>query len=667
MPSRRRAGSATLSAALLAGLVGFTPGCNGGGESALTAPSGLRAELPSFDVILLTWTPPAGADVLQLQGRLAPADWESLGDLPGNAEGAVLDLAPEAPEGADLGFRIRSVRGSATSPWSAEATLHRGVRPATGLVVSGYFGPPPGVSLSWTAGSTQADAIRVERRIVPYGATPGPWTPLPAVALGTTSVEDRDVAAWVDGADAEYRVLYVKGAETSAPAQGSTGLAPPLAPAGLTATPAGPLAIRLDWTARSRYATKQVVFRQRRLAPGEVEVATLPPEASRFDDTVPEQGAYVYRVSARAGDNLATNYVADSDPVTGFTTVPGLTLSTSTLVAPGGTVAVRDASGRFATAGVSLFTVSAWRQGSAGWEAHETVLASYPELAGPGLLLRPDGELELLYLTRLPIPPVFTREWFDGAWHGETVTGLQPSGAAVAPGGALHAVECQAGFLRHATNGTGTWAVETIPVTGVVERCAVTTGPAGDVRIAWTAPRPVPPGQGGSPTACDLHLVVSGPGGWTDETVPLGADGASLSARVLRLHALSAGGTVVIYQAPSATPTAIEVRAVTREAGTWSAPVPVGTRLFNGREESFTSAMSPDGSRVAVAWNGFTTDGCCSPATLSLRGADGSWSSTSLVDTEAWMASGFSPQGRLWVLELSPIPRLGGLLYEELP
>jgi hypothetical protein len=31
------------------------------------------------------------------------------------------------------------------------------------------------------------------------------------------------------------------------------------------------------------------------------------------------------------------------------------------------------------------------------------------------------------------------------------------------------------------------------------------------------------------------------------------------------------------------------------------------------------------------------------------------------------MASGFSPQGRLWVLELSPIPNLGGLLYEEPP
>jgi hypothetical protein len=150
-----------------------------------------------------------------------------------------------------------------------------------------------------------------------------------------------------------------------------------------------------------------------------------------------------------------------------------------------------------------------------------------------------------------------------------------------------------------------------------------------------------------------------------DEVAPLGAEAVALAPRVLRIHAPSVDRTVVIFQGFSAVPAGIDVSAVTRDAGTWGAPVSLGVRQFNGREESFTSAMSPDGSRVAVAWNGFTTGGCCSPATLAILGVDGAWTSTSLYDTEAWLASGFSPQGKLWVLELSPISNLGGILYEE--
>lgn len=669
MPSCPGPTARALAALILAVAAGCgSSGGSGGGSGAPATPTGLRVELSSFDSIVLHWMPPAGVDAMQLQGRLVPGAWETIGDVPGDSVGAVITLDPVAPEGADFGFRIRSVRGSASSGWSAEATVHRGVRPASNVIVSSSFGPPPSVQVSWTAGSARADSIRVERRTVPAGSAPGPWSPLPGVLLGATSFEDQDLGAWVDGADLQYRVTYAKGSEASVPAQGAAGAAPPFAPAGLVATPAGPLAIRLDWTARSRYATKQVVIRAPRLAPGETEVATLPPDASSFVDAVPGPGAYVYRISARVGDYVnVTNFVADGEPVIGFTSLPGLALSVSTLVAPGGTVAVRDASGRFATAGASLFTVSAWRQGSAGWDAHESVLASYPDLSGPGLLLRPDGGLELLYRVLYPIPTTFTREWFDGAWHAETVAGLQPDDGVIDAGGALHLVDREAGFLRHATNATGAWVVEPIAVPDFVDRCALTTGPTGDVRIAWTSPRPVPPGQGGSPTASDLHLLLRGAGGWVDETVPLGADGAALGSRVLRVHAPSAGRTVVIFQGASAVQGGIDVRAVTRDAGSWGAPVSLGVRLFNGRPESFTSAMAPDGSRIAVAWNGYTVGGCCSPATLSVSRPDGTWSGASLIDTEGTLASGFSPQGRLWVLELPPLPHLGGLLYEEPP
>ena len=637
-------------------------GCAPGGGAA--APTDLRAALTSFDTIELTWTTPAGQDGVQLQGRLAGGAWEAIGDAPADAIGLVISLSADAPEAADFGFRIRGVKGGAVSEWSGETTVHRGVRPATGLVVTGGSGPPPVIGVHWTAGSTQADAIRVERRIIPHGDTPGPWVAIPGVPVGVTFAEDT-VEAWLDGAVVECRVTYVKGSEESTPAQGSSDAAPPLAPVGLVATPAGPLSVRLDWTARSAYATKQVVIRQARLAPGQSEVATLGPEVNGWVDTVPETGVYLYWISARVGDAVnVTNYVADSAPVVGFTTLPGMTLSTSTLVAPGGTKAVRDAAGRFATAAASMYTVSAWREVDGGWEAHETVRATYPDLSGPGLLLRPDGGLELLYRLLFPFPTTFNREWFDGAWHAESVSDLQPTDAVAGPGGELRIVECQSGILRYATNASGAWVVETIPVGEIAVRCAVTTGPGGDVRIAWTSPRPGPPGQESSPTSSDLHLVRPGPGGWVDETAPLGAEAVALDPRVLRIHAPSVDRTVVIFQGFTALSAGTDFSAVTRDAGTWGAPVSLGFRQFNGSEESFTSATSPDGARVAVAWNGFLTGGCCSPATLAILGVDGAWTSTSLYDTQAWLASGFSPQGKLWVLELSPIWHQG-ILYEE--
>ena len=114
-------------------------GCAPGGGAA--TPTDLRAALTSFDTIELTWTTPAGQDGVQLQGRLAGGAWEAIGDAPADAIGLVISLAADAPEAADFGFRIRGVKGGAVSEWSGEATVHRGVRPATGLVVDGRLRP----------------------------------------------------------------------------------------------------------------------------------------------------------------------------------------------------------------------------------------------------------------------------------------------------------------------------------------------------------------------------------------------------------------------------------------------------------------------------------------------------------------------------------------------
>jgi hypothetical protein len=647
-------------------LIAVASGCKGGSGGGLTPPSGLHVELSGFDTITLTWTSPRGADQLEVQGRLAGGAWEALGQAPGASLGILLELTPDAPEAATFGFRVRSVSGLTSSGWTAEVSVHRGVRPATGLMTSAGLGPPPVVSLAWTLGSTQADALRLERRVAPVGAAPGPWSALPRLAMDATSYVDLDLAIWVDGAVVEYRLTYVKAGEASEPAVASSAAAPPLAPLGLTSVPSGPDGIRLAWTPRSRYARKQVVLRQPRLAPGLTEVAALPPDAASLVDTVPAPGTYVYRISARVGDEAnEVFHFADGDPVVGHTALAGLPLAISNVHVPGGAVAVRDMAGWFATAGASMYTISTWRETARGWDLHETTRDVYVALAPPGLLLGAGGRVELLHAPVISIPPVLSREWFDGSWHGETVADIQAADAALDGAGALHLVDCRSGSLRHATDASGAWVTESIAAADFAERCAIAVGPGGDVRLAYAAPRPVPPGQGGSPTASDVHVLFQGAGGWTNELVPLGTEGAVIGARFLRIHAPAADQTVVLFQGRTADATAIDIRSAALDGAQWGAPVSVGQRAFNGREESIVSGMTGDGSRVAVAWNGFTTGGCCSPATYAVRGAGGAWSSHLLHDTDANLAIGFTPVGKLWVLELPAIVAPGGLLYEE--
>jgi hypothetical protein len=635
-------------------------------DASVGVPNKVAAQLTSFDSIAVTFEPPSGADAIEAEGRVGAGAWEPLANGPGNSNLLTIALDASAPEASDYAFRLRARRGGSRSDWSSIAYVHRGVRPPTNLAVSAQYDQP--IQLAWTRGSTQAVEVRIDRRLVASTGTAGGWSLLATVALDATAYVDADTGAWSDGASFDYRVVYVKGVDERASAIVRSLAARPLAPVGLACAAAGVDAIRLTWTPRSHYATKQVVIRSPRWGPGTEEIATLPGDATSYLDAVPAPGAYGYRISARVGDQSAVvNFVADGDLAGGFTLLPDLPLTASWFPFPAGDQAVRGADGRFATVvavpGPPTDAVRTWRETDTGWISRDATLGGYAALAHPAILGDPAGGLHVLYAQLLA--DTWQHDTFDaGAWTTESIPAALPQDAALDPAGALHVIACN-GFADYATNASGAWVTERLPATAFVDRCALAVAPDGAPRVAYTSPQPVAPGAGGSSTSSDVYLLRRSGTGWTEELVPL-AGASQRYATLLRVFAPSAERTVVLYEPPASAIADIPVGAVERDASGWGAPVAIGLRRFNGAPDSFAAAVSPDGRRVAIAWNGTTYQGSGSPATLAVRTTPGSWSTWTLHETGLGVALGFTPGGKPWVLDgLGGGSLPGGILYEE--
>jgi hypothetical protein len=632
-------------------------------KNSVGVPGHIAVQLTTFDTIAVTFEPPGGADAIEAEGRVGPSAWEPLGEGPGNSNLLTIALDASAPEATDYAFRLRARRGVDVSGWSAIAYVHRGVRPPTNLEVYAQYDQP--IPLAWTRGSTQAEEVRIDRRLVAPDGAAGGWALLATVALDATAYMDTDTGAWSDGVSFDYRVVYVKGVEESTSAVVRSLAARPLAPTDLACTAAGVAAIQLTWTPRSHYATKQVVIRSPRWATATEEVATLPSDATTYVDTVPAPGAYEYRISARVGDWVG---VADSDLAGGFTLLPDLPLTPSWFPFPAGDQAVRGADGRFATvAAVSTYPTDAvrtWRETDTGWVSRDATLGGVPSLAHPAILGDPALRLHVVY-TQL-LADTWQHDSFEaGAWATESIPGGLPQDAALDPAGALHVIVCN-GWADYSTNASGAWVTERLPATAFVDRCALAVGPDGVPRVAYTSPQPVPPGVGGSSTASDVYLLSRTVAGWTEELVPLGAAGSQRYSTLLRLFAPSSEGTVLLYEPPTSAVGDTPVGAVERDASGWGTPVVIGVGSFNGAPDSLAAAVSPDGARVAIAWNGITYQGSGSPATLAVRAAPGTWSTWTLHGTVLGLALGFTVGGKLWVLDgLAGGTLPGGILYEE--
>ena len=138
----------------------------GAAGSAPNPPTSFQASAsPSdFDLVVFSWNPPAGAITgYEGQMRMGTGDWASLGvTIPADAIGGSLTFTQVVPENILLGFRLRSLNGSATSAWSNEVDLQRGIRPPSGLTVR-YDFSHGGAALAWTRNSLVSDGVFIGR------------------------------------------------------------------------------------------------------------------------------------------------------------------------------------------------------------------------------------------------------------------------------------------------------------------------------------------------------------------------------------------------------------------------------------------------------------------------------------------------------------------------
>src|SRR6267143_881271 len=265
-----------------------------------SGPSGLVLSISyapekTFDFAELSWTPRESKLGFALERRLVPGPFEPIGSIDVNQQTKTVQLT-EFPEGVDLEFRI--VDSYDMHRVSNTVPLHRGIRPPQAFFAAFSTGGGP-TSVHWINSSLVADALVLERRVLQFDDSAGPWAPIPIpFSTGFTEYRDPDIAEWVDGARFEYRMVAAKGAEKSATVDSITDYADLFPPRMMTPTPLSN-GVRLAFADQSAHATSLAIERATStLAFNWTEVAVVPASATTYDDLV-APGRSAYLVSAR--------------------------------------------------------------------------------------------------------------------------------------------------------------------------------------------------------------------------------------------------------------------------------------------------------------------------------------------------------------------------------
>ena len=628
-----------------------------------SGPSGLVLSISyapekTFDFAELSWTPRESKLGFALERRLVPGPFEPIGSIDVNQQTKTVQLT-EFPEGVDLEFRI--VDSYDMHRVSNTVPLHRGIRPPQAFFAAFSTGGGP-TSVHWINSSLVADALVLERRVLQFDDSAGPWAPIPIpFSTGFTEYRDPDIAEWVDGARFEYRMVAAKGAEKSATVDSITDYADLFPPRMMTPTPLSN-GVRLAFADQSAHATSLAIERATStLAFNWTEVAVVPASATTYDDLV-APGRYVYLVSART-QHPKLPVLLKSPPAVGLgmSRLPeawGL-VGGVTDIGPAG-VAVRGNGAGFATAGLLLDTASTsppyyLAPGEGASKALRT--ASGTVGYRPGVVADATGHPHAIYVagpafgTNLTDPVVHA--WHDGsAWQTEEIgrgASYLPVRLDVGTEGTLHAsFRSDLGALIVGALIGGSWQFESVsPVS--------TANGVGDQLSGDDAgvPHVVLRGDAGL-----LHLT-RGASGWTTESVP--AAGSIADWRVFA----GAGRVTVVYSVDSADLTQTTIRVVSRTDAGWGTPQDLRSAP---RGVKIEAARSRDGTRVAIAakWFGGTAvDGY-----LWIIGASGTVEKRWFGGDGA-LATGFGPDGRAWVLDglqerfIFPVETVQAALFEE--
>jgi len=636
--------------------------------TAPTAPTEVRLGPGStFDELVLTWTPPTAGRVTgyEVEANLAGGAWERLpGQAPGDSIGALFSLLPEAPELVTVGARVRALDGTAASPFSEPATHFRGLRPLSSAtaVIEGE----ERIRLDWSQGSTAGPQVRIERSVYDDSTfTQGEFVTVATVAPGSTTW--LDASSLLPGSSVTYRLTNLAAYQgtpvESVGLQAAPGLRPVVsAPIDLQVSLLGGAPV-LTWTNRSLAATALRVERTAGYVTADlvaqnpllfVPVATLPPDATTFTDTVPV-GTYTYRVAALRGELPGPSAPAQA-------VVPPAGLDVALVDAPWAEYATRDGDGALWLAPRASPT-RLYLPGAIGWTTHSFDPVG-SAIGQPGPVFDAAGHPHVAYLVAIPGGGGVNgydvvHAWNDGtAWQQEVAarTTVAYGGSvrprlflALGPGGEPHlAWQPNArAFPQHAVRSAAGWTVETLASTLYDANLGYdlwdfAAGPDGSLHAAVVLLN-------------RLVLASRPPGGaWAEELAPTSGnlDWGDETARLMPFD----GGVAVAYKRfVQSDLLPMKLTVLTREAGGWGPEEEVAAFDKGGAGGVTWSAAAAGGRRAILLPQG-------EPEGLWLHrwsAADG-WGSTRLRQWTEWDPTwlGFTQAGRVWVLAPSG-PRSG--------
>lgn len=643
-------------------------GCTEHQEPPPVAPENLSALLyagnviEELDTVWLSWTLLSTEGEVEIAMRVGVGSWQPAAvHMPATVASTSLTLGPPAIEGAVVAFRARHVVGGASSSWSPEASVQRPVRAASYFwAAPSFVSGGPIVNLYWTRESVDADGIRLERQVRPVSGPPSTWTALP-VSVSATSYADVAPPGWVDLARCVYRLTFLVGAVESAPVEQDAGEGP-LVPPGDVVAEVVDGTVHLRWVNRSTVANAVEVVRSS-TSPPSWQVWSLPGDATALDDPGLAPGLYGYSVRAFL-DPLGQ--VSDPAPEA-FAAVPAPTFDAAwavrAVVLPSANGAARTASGDWALA---LGVLNVYETRPASGFAPEAGLVPYQTPPGyqffyPGPLLDSQGRVHFIVAPARPTAPATaTHVWREGgSWHEESVATVAPqlslwtfSAGVAAADDSVHAAWRLADGMgiAWASNRNGAFEVEEvrpIPGTPAVPASPLALDPAGEplmvLRVADASPRSL--------------LLWRAAGGWVIDEIPEVEGSAPVGIPATPL--LAGPGGAVHWTYPSATGWQLRERS----GGAWLPPQPLALNV--GAAEFTWAALSPDGSRLAVASAG-------EPTVVLVRASGGQFEATPLLETLGALRMGFSPSGKLWLLGGLSVPLISGepaprayVLYEE--
>lgn len=644
-------------------------------EQGVAAPADFRVgRFGVFTQVSLEWTPAAGVDGYELEGRAAGNAWGSLLDpgelLPPDVVGTYIDFPEDLRELLTLEFRIRSARGGARSAWVV-AAFDTGIRwpeevQARATPIVDFPGGPTGrftgpVTLTWVNRSAIATQVRLER--TPDEAA---WEPLPAgppVAGANSFVDD---TVW-DGGSIRYRIRLGTASGWSAPVYADSAV-DVVAPRDLAAVrEAG--GVRVSWSHRGRASTLSL-YRQSPEWYGEAELLSgLPAGSGSVLDPITAEwpGLYwpgiAYRLSA-------TGPYAWSRVWTAPLVLAAIDLS-EPLPLRGDSVGRLPWDGFVAATQEGLLHIAgsggAVRDTGAGWEAE--TLAGFLQFAMPGVRADGEGHPHWVYLrTDAPGLQTLVHVWWDGAWRYEDLAVAWDRGASfdVAPDGTLHVLfdtpyappDLETWDVVYLAGRTGAWTREILATntntTGMpyVTAGRVTVAPDGTGLVLLDRRRQIE-----QVYEQDALLVTRDPSGAIAlEPVPL-VVGNTLGFGLL--GGANGGDAALVQALHDWELDRYRTLLLRRVGGAWQPEEEI--EGYDGND-LFSSALSPDGSRLFLALTRLY------PHHLELRLRTGAgWSRGAIGPSAPWRVhGGFWPDGRLHLeVVLDSGGSIAGARYRE--